>query len=146
MSEFVEFEICSIDGYRKLEVVTSALVEAKRTNNWRDDAFWLAFFDAAARAHFWWPTPAEIEDWRQRWFNTPVANRLTDPSLRTPWIFGAMIEAFKNGEYKLLGCQKISDSLGRFEFSSYAHPYGGTGCMRALIEAFDLRVIHEPDL
>ena len=145
MSEHVEFEIGSIDGYRKLEAVTSALVVSKRTDEWKDDSFWLSYFDDAARAHFWWPTPDELEDWQQRWFSTPVATRFTDPSLKTPWTFGSMIDALKNGDYELLGSRKISDNVGRFEFDPHGHPYGGTGCMRALIEAFEHRVTHEPD-
>jgi hypothetical protein len=55
-----------------------------------------------------------------------------------------MIDALKNGEYELLGCEKISDRVGRFGFDPHCNPYGGTGCMRALIEAFDHRVTHEP--
>jgi hypothetical protein len=145
MSEHVEFEIGSIDGYRKLEAVTSALVMSKRTDDWKDEAFWLGYFDAAARSHFWWPTPDELEDWQRRWFSTPAITRFTDPSLKTPWIFDSMIDAFKNGDYELLGCQKISDNIGRFEFAPHGYPYGGTGCMRALIEAFDHRVLYEPD-
>lgn len=145
MSEFVEFEIGSTDGYRKLETVTSALVVSKRADEWKDDSFWLDYFDTAARAHFWWPAPDELEDWRRRWFSTPVATRFTDLSLKTPWTFGSMIDALKNGDYELLGCQRISDHVGRFEFDPHGYPYGGTGCMRALIEAFDHRVTHEPD-
>jgi hypothetical protein len=56
-----------------------------------------------------------------------------------------MTDALKNGDYELLGCRKISDDVGRFEFEPRGYPYGGTGCMKALIEAFDHRVTHEPD-
>lgn len=142
MSEHVEFEIGSTDGYRKLEAVTAALVTSNRTDDWKDEAFWLEYFDATARSHFWWPTPDEVDDWRRRWFGTPVATRFTDPTLKIPWTFGSMIGALKNGDYELLGCRKISDSVGRFEFTPHGHPYGGTGCMRALIEAFDHRVTY----
>ena len=41
VSEHVEFEIGSTDGYWKLEAVTSALVASKRSDDWKDEAFWL---------------------------------------------------------------------------------------------------------
>ncbi|MBW4472219.1 MAG: hypothetical protein KME45_17710 [Stenomitos rutilans HA7619-LM2] len=51
-----------------------------------------------------------------------------------------MIEAFENGEYELLGRRRLSHQIARLEFSSYSSPYGGTGCMQALIEAFGHQV------
>jgi hypothetical protein len=96
-----------------------------------------------AMAHFWSPTPEELADWQKRWFSTPVPQRWTDTNLKTPWIFSSMIEAFYDGEYDLIACERISDSEGQLTFFPEAYPYGGTGCMKALIEAFDCIVVRE---
>jgi hypothetical protein len=137
MSDFyVEFEIGDDARYRLLLAAFEALREAKRTGEWRDDAYWLGLFDKVALDHFWWPTPEQRQDHQRRWFSTPVPERFTDPSLKHPWDFGSMIDAFRNGEYDLLACREMGGGLGRLEFDTHACPYGGTACMRALVEAF----------
>ena len=130
-SYFVEFAIASEEQFRQLEAVVNALCEAKRANLFPPEDYWLAFFDTKARSSFWFPTEAEPKDLEQRWH---------DPSLETPWDFGSMIEAFKNGEYELLGCCRISDQSARLEFNPYSSPYGGAGCMKALVAAFGHQV------
>jgi hypothetical protein len=142
---FVEFEVADEDRFRRLVAVFDALRAAKVADEWRDDDYWLAFFDAEARSHFWWPTAAEQDDWNRRWFSTPVPQRFTDPSLVTPWDFGSLIDAFRNGDYELLGCEQVSERAGRLFFDPHGWPYGGTGCMRALVEAFGHRVTAEPE-
>jgi hypothetical protein len=77
----------------------------------------------------------------RRWFATPVPRRFTDSSLHHWWHFGSMTDAFRNGVYDLLDCRKVADGVGRLEFDPHAWPYGGTACMRALVEAFGHRVI-----
>jgi hypothetical protein len=51
-----------------------------------------------------------------------------------------MIGAFEDGDYELLGCHRLSDTVARLDFKPYGSPYGGTGCMQALIEAFGHQV------
>lgn len=138
---FVEFKIVTEERFRQLAAVFDALCRAKQSGEWHDDDYWLGFFDQEARLRFWWPTPEEREDWSRRWFSTPVPQRFTDPSLKTPWDFGSMIDAFRNGEYDLIACRRVSTETGRLEFEPHAWPFGGTGCMRALVEAFGHRVI-----
>ncbi|MFO0796789.1 MAG: hypothetical protein U0804_04875 [Gemmataceae bacterium] len=146
MSDFVvEFAIADDDRFRRLAVVFDALRAAKQTDEWHDDEYWLGYFDREARAHFWWPTAAELDDWNRRWFSTPVPDRFTDPTLVTPWGFSSMIDAFRNGDYDLLACERHARRAGRLTFEPHAWPYGGCGCMRALIEAFGHVVTDEPD-
>ena len=137
---FVEFEIASEDRFGQLVAVLDALSQAKQADDWRDDGYWLGFFDEDARSRFWWPPAEERDDWVRRWSSTPVPERFTDPSLETPWDFGSMIDAFRNGEYDLLGRRRVSATAGRLEFDPHAWPYGGTDCMCALVEAFGHRV------
>jgi hypothetical protein len=147
MSDFyVEFEIADEDRFRHLEAVVAALAEAKRIDDFGVDEYWLRFFDTEARSHFWQPTEEQKQDWLRRWQSTPLEQRSSDPSLvELPWDFGSMIDAFKNGDYELLGCRRVSERVGRIEFEPFGWPYGGAGCMRALIEAFGYRVISEPE-
>src|SRR5215469_14995678 len=49
------------------------------------------------------------------------------------------------GEYELISCSLWTPDTGVLEFSPFAFPYGGTGCMKALIEACDGEVIGEDD-
>lgn len=142
MGDFhVEFEIASEESYRRLDAVLEALAAAKRSEDFRDDAYWLAFFNDEERSRFWWPTEDERQEWRRRWEAAPVDVRLSDPSFLPPaWDFGSMIDAFRHGDYELLGCRRASPRIGHLVFEPYGWPHGGTGCMRALIEAFGHRV------
>ena len=141
---YLDFALADAERFSKLQIVFAALKDAKSADTIdTDDDCWLGFFDDTAREHFWWPTPEEVADWQRRWQSTPVPQRFTDPSLVTPWDFSSMIEAFKNGEYELLALDRTSDTTGRLTFNPFAWPFGGTGCMRALIESFGAVVTHE---
>lgn len=142
---YIEFEIADDEQFRKLSEVFAALLTAKNSDDWKDDAFWLSFFNDDSKAHFWWPTEEEIKDWEQRWFSTPPEMRLSDPSLRHNWHFGSMIDAFRHSDNALLECRRTSDGRARIEFDPYGHPYGGTECMRVLVESFGHRVVEVRD-
>ena len=139
---YVEFEIASDASFRKLSEVCAALVTAKTRDDWKDDPYWLAFFDDEARKTFWWPTEAALKDWERRWLSTPLETRWTDPSLKTKWTFRSLIDAFRNGDYALLRCRRTSEDRGQIEFDPYGWPYGGTECMRVLAESFGHRVVN----
>ena len=111
----------------------------------REEDQWLAFFDERARAHFWWPSQAELDAHTAQWFATPLPDRWTDPTLKRPWLFSSMIYAFQNAEFELLTCHMLTSNTARITFDPWAHPYGGTGCLKALVEAFDCKVIAESD-
>jgi len=140
-TSFIEFEIDDDQRFAMLAAVFDALRLAKHSGSFPSQAYWLTFFDASARSHFWWPTGEEKQDWERRWDATPVSERLTDPSLKTPWHFDSMLAAFQEGEYQLVACRRLTENRGQLEFIPYAGPYGGTDCMQALIEAFGFRVI-----
>jgi hypothetical protein len=140
----VKFTIASEDRYTALVSAYGRIRECKSADAWpekKED--WAPYFDAKALSHFWWPTDAELEGWKHRYFSTPVPKRFTDPSLQHPWDFLSMFDAFKNGDYALLPIERISSSEAVLMFDPFAYPFGGTGCMRALIEAFDHRITHD---
>lgn len=140
-TSFVEFEFADNKRFDMLVAVFDALRAAKKSDSFPSDQYWFAFFDEEALAHFWWPTEQEILEWEQHWKATPVRQRFTDLGLQRPWLFGAMLDAIRDGEYELVTCAQLSDSRGRLEFVPYGWPYGGAGCMKALIEAFGLKAI-----
>lgn len=142
----VEFEITNPTRFEPLRVVFEAIRKAKSADSFTDDHDeWGAYFDGAARSFFRWTTPEEDELWEQRWFATPLPQRWTDPSLRRGWSVFAMIEAFRNGEYDLGACERLGETTGRLTFFEHSFPFGGTGCMRALIESFGHRVTKDWD-
>ena len=141
---YLDFALADAERFSKLQIVFAALKDAKSADTIDpDDDSWLGLFDDSAREYFWWPTPEEVADWQRRWESTPVPQRFTDPSLVTPWDFSSMIEAFKNGEYELVALDRKTDTTGRLTFNPLAWPFGGTNCMRALIESFGGVVTHE---
>jgi hypothetical protein len=142
---YVEFAVHDCQRFGALEKVFTALKASKESGSFAGKDYWLSFFDKEAVSHFWWPTPAEREEWKRRWFSTPTPQRWTDPSLKRPWDFESMIDAFKNGEYELLSCDLLNGKVGRLCFDPQAHPYGGTGCMKALIESFGFEVTAEDE-
>jgi hypothetical protein len=135
----VSFELASDEQFERLATFVRALARAKSEDDFRDDVYWEQFLDDRSRRAFWWPRPAEVRDWGQRWFSTPVDRRPTDPSLQRPWTFGSLIEAAENGEFEHLVCRR-REGGGVIEFHPYAWPFGGTAWMHALIEAFGGRV------
>jgi hypothetical protein len=142
----VEFEIADPGRFELLRTVFNALRAAKAAGNFTEDhSGWVVYFDDAARSAFWWPTQAETDEWLKRWNETPVEQRLHDPSLHRPWDFESMIDAFANGEYDLGECKRVNETTGRLTFYEHAFPFGGSGCMRALIEAFGHRVTRDYD-
>ena len=96
----------------------------------------LDLFDTESRSHFYWPPDdvrrQRLEDLRTR----VVLETPTEQATGLTWDFDSFVDAFLNGEYNLLSCEKIHDGKGRLNFYSLAYPYGGVGCMVALVEAF----------
>jgi hypothetical protein len=138
---FVEFEVNDGARFRKLQEVFAALQQGKRSGDFPEDqSYWLSFFDDSARAYFWWPTEAEYEEWLARWYATPLPQRWSDSSLDMGWLFEAMIDAFRNGEYDLVACRLVGGNRARIEYEPLAWPFGGSGCMKALAECFGFTV------
>ncbi|MDH3582870.1 MAG: hypothetical protein OER86_01500, partial [Phycisphaerae bacterium] len=129
---YIDFTLLDDERFAKLVAIFNALRDAKRGDfPDAEDDYWRTFFDDRSLEHFWWPTPEELADWQQRWESTPVDRRFNDPSLKTPWDFASMIEAFYNGEYDLVSIDRTSDTTGQLQFVPEAWPYGGTRCMVA---------------
>lgn len=140
---FVEFEFHDRERFKKLAAICLALRAAKLKEDFSDQKYWLEFFDGDALKHFWWPTEEEAKAYFDRWFSTPIPQRWNDPSLKKDWTFDSMIAAFENVEYVLGDCKLLDSNRGRITFEVWSYPYGGVGCIHALVESFGFRVISE---
>lgn len=143
--QFIEFKVDDLERFKALYQVFTEIKKDKEADSFREDNEWFKFFDKAALSHFMRRTAEENEAHWKQWYATPVEKRFSDPMLETPWDFLSMIDAFKYGEYTLVDCSIISGNKARLEFEAWAWPYGGTGCMKALIKAFDFKIIGEDD-
>jgi hypothetical protein len=134
--EFIEFSIQSSERFSALQRVFAELKHDKEAEHWRTTNELLTCFDGESLRHFYSPPADErlqrLEDLRNR----PVIETATDRSSGLTWDFDSLIDAFMNGEYILLRCERVDSSTGRLTFDALAYPYGGVGCMVALIEAF----------
>jgi hypothetical protein len=140
---FIEFEVNDAERFGQLQAVFAALQQAKRSGHFPEDDFWLRFFDDAARAYFWWPTDEEYDVWLRRWYATPLPQRSSDPSLQTGWLFEAMIDGFREGEFDLVDCRYVDGDRARIEFEHYAWPHAVIGCPKPLVECFGFKVTAE---
>lgn len=142
---YVSFRISSQQQLERLSRVVSELRHDKESGEFRSDEDWKAYFTADELKSFWTPTDAERADWQKRWQATPVPDRFTDPSLETPWDFGSMLDSIREGEYSLLGVRSNDMTTGFLEFDPEAYPFGGTGCLRALVIAYGHQLIGYDD-
>jgi hypothetical protein len=152
---FIEFEVNNLNRFEMLRKVFTELKHDKELqllsasddeaakNPFRESSEWMVFFDDVALSNFWWPTDKEYADWLASWFATPVASRLSNPSLKRPPLFSAMIDGLKNGEYELIACELLPNGRGRITFLPLAFPYGGTTPLKTLIEAFGCKITRE---
>lgn len=139
--EYVKFTINDHVKFRKLVAIFEQLKADKDQGEIGNEDQYLPFFDNQERSYFWWPSDEEIKDWKEQWDSAPSATRTSDPKLKRPLLFDAMISAFADGEYELINCRSDDGTIGLLEFKSMAYPYGGTGCMQALIECFGFSVV-----
>lgn len=142
---YVEFTVNNAERFKTLQSIFNELKISKDTLLFKEDDFYLNFFDDKAKAYFRWYSKEENLEWSKKWFATPYEQRWNNSDLERKWDFSSMIAAFKDGEYELLSCEMISENKARINFDPWAHPYGGTGCMKALVESLGFEVIETED-
>ncbi len=137
MSEFIDFSVTSPERFVVLQRVFTELKRQKDNGDWRTANEMLGVFDEESLRHFYWPTDDErlqrLEDLRTR----PIIETPTEESAGLMWDFDSFLDAFANGEYELLSCDMSDGNKARLNFHALAYPFGGVGCMVALVEAFD---------
>lgn len=139
-SFYIEFVVKDSARFEVLQKVFNEFKDSKEKASIKEDNFYLEFFDDEAKSYFGWYSEEENLEWANKWIALPIEKRWNDPSLQRKWDFGSMIDAFKCGEYELISCEMISKDTARIKYNPWAYPYGGTGCMKALIESFGFEV------
>jgi hypothetical protein len=92
------------------------------------------------KAYFSNLSSEEHDEFMREWFSTPIEIRHSPQMLCPQWDLGSMLDTFWNGEYDLIDIQE-KNSKYYLTFNPHAYPYGGTGCMVALLECFGHKVI-----
>ncbi|WP_295614920.1 hypothetical protein [Chamaesiphon sp. GL140_3_metabinner_50] len=105
-----------------------------------DDTVFINYLTDVERAYFWNPSEQESQEYWDEWFSTPVEVRNSPQWLYTQWHLESMLDAFWNGDYDLIAIQEESNKY-YLTFDPHGYPYGGTGCMVALLECFGNQVI-----
>jgi hypothetical protein len=144
MGPHIRFRIVNQRALQALDGFIARVMDAKRSGSFPPDEEFKRHFDEKALAYFFEPSAAELKEWEQEWFSTPVEKRHGNPALEPPWNFGSMVDAFANGEFELIGMDTMEDE-GFLKFKPLAHPYGGPGCIIAAAEAFGHTVIGVDD-
>lgn len=113
---------------------------AKASGDTEDTAAFESYLNDQERHYFWHPTPDEMAQWNMEWNATPVNVRLS-PSMPTPpWDFESMLASLWDGEYDLIEVHAY-EGHHLMSFEPHAYPFGGTGCMVAMLECFGNTVI-----
>lgn len=125
--------------YRAIELFTMIKV-AKKTDDTTNDRPFINYLTDAERSYFGNPSPEEEQEWSDEWFSTPLEIRHSSRMLTPPWDLESMLYAFWIGDYELID---IQEQKGKYylRFDPHGYPYGGTGCMVALLECFGHRVV-----
>lgn len=141
MNDSITFKINDLTRFENLQKVFYQLKQDKENRSFNVEEFYLKFFDEKAKSYFGWYSEAENKDWSEKWFSTPYEQRWTDPTLKRKWDFGSMLMSLEDGDYQLISCELISEDKAKLLFYPFGHPYGGTGCLEALIESFGFEII-----
>ena len=132
MNEYIEFKVNDLARFKLLQNIFQKIKADKDNDSFQEDKTYLQFFDEKAKSYFGWYSDKEIKEWSEKWFSTPVESRWTNRELKMKWIFGSMIDSFKNSEYELLSCKMISIDKARMTYKPFAFPYGGNGLYASL--------------
>jgi hypothetical protein len=83
-----------------------------------------------------------LEDWETR---PRLIRDHIHPRDDGPWDLTVLLRSIEESEIRLVACWVVGDGVVQLDFEPLAYPYGGTGCLKALIAAFDLLVLGEDD-
>jgi hypothetical protein len=142
VTEFVEFAVHDPERFRALQRVFQALKKDKDAARFRNPDEWLGVVTDEVKARFAGADERarEAHDLAKEIDPRPIRITPTSETLGLRWDFFSMIDAFENGEYELRSCEMVGASVARWSVYALAYPYGGVGCMVALIEAHGFRV------
>jgi hypothetical protein len=133
-----------IDDNRRFGELVGLLGEIKHDKDcgaFRDPAAWPSLVPDAIKTRFEWPTAAE----RSHWLSVRDTKliRIANPNqqLGARWDFYRIFESIEEGDYSILGCECVGDSVGELRIDPNGYPYGGVGPLIALAEAFGFEIL-----
>ncbi|WP_431263260.1 hypothetical protein ACQ859_25150 [Roseateles chitinivorans] len=140
---FVEFDpLDDARAERAIDVMNH--VAMLKRNGVLDEASMALELSDADRAFFRVLTPEEWHEWNEFWFSTPLPQRHS-PTMPSPgWDFASMVEAIADAEFDITGVRTERDSF-YLTFEPQSYPFGGTGCLVALLECLGNKVLSVND-
>ena len=118
---YIKFAFTDSERLAAAEKAFARIQECKASGEWPSELEgWKPFFDERALSHFWWPTEAELEDWKRRYLATPVDERHLDPALARPWDFMSMMDSFESGEYELESLEPAGEGFGMLTYEPFS--------------------------
>jgi hypothetical protein len=138
----VQFRVNDEQRFRELCALYSEIKHDKDADAFRDPAEWVALVPDAIKANFEWPTAEERERWLSVRDSTPILIADPNQQIGARWDFYRVFESFEEGDYVMLECERVSDSIGELRIDPcFGYPYGGVGPLIALAEAFGFQVL-----
>ncbi len=134
--QYIDFSIHDEVSLKSLMTVVDEFKEQMKGHSNKADEHWLPYFREANLNEFWWPDKKELELWHKFSADSIANDRYNAFSPAPRLDFGSMVECILVSEYEIIRIKKLSNDIGRLEFSAYAYPYGGTEPLRMLIRSF----------
>lgn len=140
MEEFgIRFKSSNEAHFSALRRLFLAIKKDKDDGTSRSEKDWIAFVPKELRANFIWPNEAERAEWLYFSRDKPVSIPDETSLITEQWNFYCIVDAFHNGDYDLLRCEKVNDSY-EMHIYPFGYPYGGIGPLIALAEGFGFKI------
>lgn len=137
---YVEFESNGEKALQRLTGFFGFVKTAKDSDAPINESQLSAYLTDTERAYFSNLTAEEMEEWNEYWFSTPLPKRHSAEMPMPEWDFESMLAALWNGDYDLIAIRPQS-TWHALEFNPHGYPYGGTGCLVAMVQCFGHRVV-----
>ncbi len=147
---YINFAFDDISVYNQIMELFNYIREAKcdiiQICNFDNDLNIIDFYTEKQLSNFWWPTAKESKQFWDMYINLPKEERneyLEKQSEILGWDFSTVFREIGYGEYEIIECKIINNSVGRLTFYPYAFPYGGITPLTQAIKAFGVRILNE---
>lgn len=137
----VRFRVRDAERFASLRRLCREIKADKAQERFREDREWTRLVPDSVGHNFDWPSEKAREAWRKRRESTPVHVAPPAAHLGGRWDFFRVIECFEDGEYLLESCEMTGPDAAEIVIEPWAYPYGGVGCIIALVEAFGFEVL-----
>lgn len=140
----IEFTICDDSAYSRMTSLFEYIKEIKaldiQVSNLCNDSKLVDFFTEAELDYFWWPTKQEAaEFWK---LYAGLSREEKDKLIEAKsWDFETVFDEIGQGEYRIVGCERIDKNIGILHFDPVSFPYGGAQPIVEVIKAFGMKIV-----